>query len=118
MHASPDDARLLFGKWHEESTPVWIKYSTPVLFFRGIGVVAAITPDAIQISGEVWTYTVFLDGVTYSFSDPREIPVAVVREMESAKYELGLALHLPNGDDFVLLEMKPRAEPPAEEENE
>jgi hypothetical protein len=47
-----------------------------------------------------------LTGAEFSFSDPREIPVASVRESESARYEFGIAIDLPTGDRLSLLELK------------
>ena len=52
--------------------------------------------------------------MNFSFSDPREIPVASVRESETAQYEFGIALQLPNGDQLVIMELKASSQPASE----
>ena len=104
--ATPEDARLLFHRWQQESARVAIKLRSHTLFFQGTGTVTAASPGVIEVGGHAWTFSIPLEDVIYSFSDPREIPVTSVRQAESAKYELGLSLTLPNGDELVLLELK------------
>jgi len=110
MIASPDEARLMFAKWQEESLPLRIKLLSATLIFDGIGVVLDHSPGAIRLGGESWQFTVPLGDVNISFSDPREIEVASVRASEAAQYELGLSLALPNGDRLALMELKAQAE--------
>jgi hypothetical protein len=106
MIASPEDARLLFSKWQQESGLLRIKLLSSSLIFEALGTVSSFSSVALELRGEAWQFTIPLAGVSISFSDPREIPLAGVREAETAKYEFGLALDLPNGDRLVLMELK------------
>jgi len=105
MNVSPEEARLLFSRWKDESAPVRIRLSNNSVMFDGVGV-TEITADTLHFSGPAWQFTVPLAGAEFSFSDPREIPVASVREAETAQYEFGVAVTLASGDRLMLLEMK------------
>jgi hypothetical protein len=76
------------------------------LIFDGVGAVTDFTPAQVQVGGDAWSFTIPLAEAGYSFSDPREIPVASVREAEAARYEFGLAINLAGGDRLVLMELK------------
>jgi hypothetical protein len=106
MHASPDEARLLFHKWSESSTAVRIRLMDSLVIFDGVGMVAAFGDSALELAGDSWQLTVPLSGAAFALSDPREIPVASVRERESEQYELGLAVDLARGGRVVLMELK------------
>jgi hypothetical protein len=106
MIASPEDARLLFSKWQQESALLRIKLLSASLIFEALGTVSSFSAVALELRGEAWQFTIPLEGVSISFSDPREIPAEGVREVEAAKYEFGLALDLPNGDRLALMELK------------
>jgi hypothetical protein len=101
-----EDATLLFGRWKEEAPTLRVKLMSNSLIFEAAGTLTDFTIQALQLSGPAWQFTIPLAGAQYTFSDPREIAVQSVRETESAKYEFGLALELPNGDRLVLLELK------------
>jgi hypothetical protein len=58
------------------------------------------------LNGPAWQFTIPLTGAEFTFSDPREIPIAAVRNVETSRYEFGLALGLPSGDRLVLMEIK------------
>lgn len=111
MNTTSEDARLLFHKWQEESLPVRIRLLSSSLLFQGIGTVTAHSLDSLQLGGEKWAFTVPLSGVTYSFADPREIPIAAIRAAELARYEMGLSLKMPSGDELALMELKRAQEP-------
>jgi hypothetical protein len=104
--ASEDDARLLFGRWKEEAPPLRVKLISNSLVFEATGTVGDFTHGTLQLSGPAWQFTVPLTGAEFTFSDPREIRVAAVRDFETARYEFGLALGLPSGDRLVLMEIK------------
>jgi hypothetical protein len=106
MIVSSEDAALLFARWKEQSAGVRIKLLSSALIFDGAGVVAEFTPEALGFSGPSWQLTVPLSGAEFSFSDPREIPIAGVREAESARYEFGVAIDLSTGDRLSVLELK------------
>jgi hypothetical protein len=106
MIASPEDARLLFSKWQQEASPLRVKLLSSSLIFEAHGTVSSFSAVALELRGEAWQFTIPLADVNISFSDPREIPVAGVRDVEGAKYEFGLALDLPNGDRLALMELK------------
>ena len=106
MNTSPEDAHLIFERWRDQSSPLRIQLRNSNLMFEGKGRVTHSAPDALEVSGEEWRFTVPLEGSTFVFSDPREIPVASVREAESARYEVGLAVLLPSGDRLVLVQFK------------
>jgi len=106
MITSFDDARLLFGRWKEDAPKLRVKLISNSLVFEATGTLLDFTIQALQLTGAEWQFTIPLAGAQYVFSDPREIVVASVRETETAKYEMGLALELPNGDRLVLLELK------------
>jgi hypothetical protein len=106
MIASPEDARLLFSKWQEEQPPLRIKLLSSSLIFEAVGTVRSFSPAALELRGDSWQFTIPLVDVKVSFSDPREIPLASVRESETARYEFGLALDLPNGNRLALMELK------------
>jgi hypothetical protein len=105
MIVSAEEARLLFSRWKDESTPVRVKMSNGAWMFDGAGV-TELTGDTLQFSGPSWRFVFPLGGAGFEFSDPREIPVARVRDAESAQYEFGVAVTLANGDRLILLEMK------------
>jgi hypothetical protein len=50
--------------------------------------------------------TIPLVNADYTFSDPREIPMPSVRRIEEARYELGLSVRWPNGEELVIMERK------------
>jgi len=111
MITSFEDARLLFGRWKEDAPELRVKLLSNSLIFEATGTLADFTIQALHLTGPAWQFTIPLAGAQYIFSDPREIAVRSVRETETAKYEMGLALELPNGDRLVLLELKPREKP-------
>lgn len=111
MIATPEDARLLFDRWKEARPALKVRMWASSLFFDAVGTVADFTSEAVELYGDSWKFTIPLDGVKFSFSDPREIPVASVREAETAQYEFGIALQLPNGDHLVIMELKTSSPP-------
>src|SRR5215471_19096430 len=106
MILTPDDARLLFRRWRDESAEVRIKLLSPAMIFEATGVVTDSAIDALGVGGPSWSLTVPLSGAEFSFSDPREIPIASVREAESSRYEFGVAIELSTGDRLSVLELK------------
>lgn len=117
MIATPEDARLFFDRWKEDRPHLKIRLWASSLFFDAVGTVANFTSDTLEVGGESWKFTIPLEGVNYSFSDPREIPLASVRESETAQYEFGIALQLPNGDQLVIMELKASSQPGGESED-
>ena len=111
MIATPEDARLFFDRWKEDRPALKVRLWVSSLFFDAFGTVTDFTAESLELGGDSWKFTIPLEGVTFSFSDPREIPVAGVRESESAQYEFGIALQLPNGDQLVIMELKVPAQP-------
>jgi hypothetical protein len=111
MIATPEDARLMFHKWMVESIPVRIRLRNGTLIFHGTGAITDFSAGSLQIGGDSWQFTVPLTGAEFAFSDPREIANATIRDLESSKYELGLSVTLPSGDQIVLLELKTEPEP-------
>ena len=109
MNVSAEEARLIFARWRDESTPVRVKLSNASVTFDGIGT-TEMNGDALQFSGPAWQFIVPLDGAEFSFSDPREIPIESVRLAESSHYEFGVAITLGGGDRLVALEMKDEPE--------
>ena len=105
-----EDARLLFGRWKDSAPALRVKLMTDGLVLEATGTLIDFTVQALQLAGAAWQFTIPLAGANYVFSDPREIAVRSVRETESAKYEMGLALELPGGDRLVLLELKQPAD--------
>jgi hypothetical protein len=116
MVTSAEDARLLFARWQEESSAIHIRLASSRLVFQATGGVNAFTADTLEMSGDSWTFTIPLHDASYAFSDPREIPRESVRRLEASRYELGLLLRLPNGDQLALLELRKagEGEPPEE----
>jgi hypothetical protein len=106
MIATFEDAHLLFARWQEQSRPLRVKLLSNRLVFEATGTVGEHTTAALQLNGPAWQFTVPIEGAEYQFSDPREIPIPTVRDIETAKYEFGLAIGLPSGDRLVLLEIK------------
>ena len=92
MIASSDDARLIFDRWLQEQAPVRVKMVRGSLLFDASGTVFHFGKHAVQFGGPSWQITVPLVNAEYTFSDPREIQMPVVRRMEEARYELGLSL--------------------------
>src|ERR1700724_3484010 len=111
MIASPEDARLFFDRWKVDAPPLKVRLWASSLFFDAVGTVTDFNPENLEISGDSWKFTIPLDSVTFAFSDPREIPVASVRESETAQYEFGIVLELPNGDRLIIMELKASTEP-------
>ena len=111
MIATFDDARLLFGRWKEDASELRIKTISNSIVFEATGSLIDFTLQALQLSGPGWQLTIPLAGAHFVFSDPREIANSTIRETETARYEMGLAVELPNGDRMVLLELKAREEP-------
>jgi hypothetical protein len=110
MIATPDDARLFFDRWKEERPQLKVRMWASSLFFDAVGTVANFTSGTLEVGGDSWKFTIPLEGVSFSFSDPREIPVASVRELETAQYDFGIALQLPNGDQLTIMELKASAQ--------
>ncbi len=115
MIASFEDAHLLFARWKDEGPMLRVKLWSQQLVFEGTGAVGEFTHAALQLNGAEWQMTLPLEGSKYTFSDPREIPIASIRDVETSKYEFGLAMELPTGDRLVLMEVK-RAEAVEEED--
>ena len=105
MIVSSEEARLLFSRWRDESAPVRVQLSNSSLMFDGVGV-TELNQDTLEFSGPSWRFIVPLNGAEFSFSDPREIPIASVRTAETAQYEFGVAVALANGYRLTLLELK------------
>jgi hypothetical protein len=118
MIVSGDDARLLFNRWRDDSTRVRIRLLSQALIFDGVGVVTEAAADTLAFEGSAWRLDLPLAGAEFSFSDPREIPNASVRESESRQYEFGIAIDLATGDRLTILELKEEAEAEEEEERE
>ena len=118
MQVSADEARLLFVKWQEATTPVRVKLLSAMLIFDGEGAVTGVGPEALELHGESFHLTIPLTDAAFSFSDPREIPVPSVRESESAKYEFGVSIEFANGERMVLLEIKSPDEDQDREEDD
>ena len=106
MIASLEDAQLLFHRWEHHTRLIQIKLVSSSLIFNGVGTVIDSSPDVLKLGGDSWEFAIPLADAVFSFSDPREAPVASVRDSESMHYELGLSLQLPSGDQLVLLELK------------
>jgi len=111
MITTPEDARLLFDRWREDARLLKVRLWASSLFFDALGTVDDFTSENVELGGDSWKFTIPLAGVTFSFSDPREIPLASVRESETAQYEFGIFLQLPNGDQLVIMELKVPAQP-------
>jgi hypothetical protein len=107
MFTTFEDAHLLFGRWKEEAPRLRVKLWSPGLVLEATGWVGEFTHTALQLNGHEWQITVPIETARYTFSDPREIPIASIREIETARYEFGLAIELPTGDRLVLMEIKP-----------
>jgi hypothetical protein len=118
MIASADDAGLLFSKWLDASPGIRIKLMSSSLIFEALGTVTDFAPGTLQLGGDAWQFTIPLGDVIFSFSDPREIPVASVRDVESEKYEFALSIRLPNGDELVLMELKQSGDEEQANDNE
>jgi hypothetical protein len=106
MNTTPDDAYLIFDGWKEKGSHLRIQLRSSSLMFEGRGVILYLSHDKMELGGESWRFTVPLSDSTFVFSDPREIPIASVREAETARYEFGLAVQLSTGDRLVLVEYK------------
>jgi hypothetical protein len=106
MLATPEDARLLFDRWREDARPLKLRLWSSSLFFDAVGTVTAFNPENVEFAGDSWKFTIPLAGANFSFSDPREITLASVRELETAQYEFGIVLELPNGDRLIIMELK------------
>jgi len=117
MIATPEDARLFFDRWKEEQPALKVRLWSSALFFDAVGTVADFTAETLELGGDSWKFTIPLEGVKFSFSDPREIPVPSVRESETAQYEFGIALQLPNGDQLTIMELKESSQPAGESED-
>jgi hypothetical protein len=116
MIASADDARLLFSKWRDSSPGIRIKLMSSSLIFEGVGTVTDFAAGSLQLGGDGWRFTIPLGDVSFAFSDPREIPIASVRDLETEKYEFALSVQLPNGDELILMELKGYSEEEANED--
>ncbi|MCU1335448.1 MAG: hypothetical protein JWO19_1029 [Bryobacterales bacterium] len=114
MIASPEDAGLFFDRWRVDAPQLRVRLWASSLLFDAVGTVTDFNAGNLELGGDSWRFTIPLAGVGFSFSDPREIPVAIVREAESAQYEFGIALELPNGDRLIIMELKASSPPHAE----
>jgi hypothetical protein len=118
MNTTPDDAHLIFDGWKDRQTPLRIQLRSSSLIFEGKGTVVHSALDALALGGDTWRFTVPLQDAAFVFSDPREIPVASVREAELAQYEFGLAILLASGDRLVLVAFKDEDADSTESETE
>jgi hypothetical protein len=116
MITSPEDAGLLFKRWSEDSAPLRIKLRSAAVIFEGVGLVESFNSSVLNLGGNSWQLAIPLGGANFTFSDPREAPVASVREAEAARYEFGLSLNLASGDRLALMELKTADAEPASEE--
>jgi hypothetical protein len=110
MNTSPEDARLILDRWHDQCSPLRIQLRHDQLMFEGRGTVTHVSTEALALGSDMWRFTVPFEGSSFVFSDPREIPIASLREKESARYEFGLAVLLPSGDRLVLVQFKEEVE--------
>ena len=117
MIATPEDARLFFDRWKEDQPTLKVRLWASSLFFDAVGTLSDFNSETLELSGPSWKFTIPLEGVNFSFSDPREIPLASVRASETAQYEFGIALQLPNGDQLVIMELKASSQPAGEPED-
>jgi len=119
MITSPEDASLLFDRWRQDARAVKVQLRSSALFFDGIARINDFNLATLELGGDSWKFTVPLAGANYSFSDPREIGMASVREAESAQYEFGISVDLPNGDRLVIIELRapPKTYQGPDEEN-
>jgi hypothetical protein len=119
MITSPEDAGLLFDRWRQDERLLRVQLRSSSLFFEALGMMGDFNPLALELTGDAWKFTIPLDGAQFTFSDPREIAIASVREAESAQYELGVSVELPNGDRLVIMELKgpPLNDPAADAES-
>src|SRR5690242_18561965 len=106
MIASASDAQLLLGRLKDSSHAVQIKLTGSEGMFEAIGTVEDYTLTTLRLAGVAWQFTVPLDGATYVFSDPHEVPIESVRESEVARYEQGLSVELADGSQLTILELK------------
>ena len=106
MIASPDDARLLFDRWKQDTPQLKIRLWASSVLFDAVGTVRDFSHGALELGGDSWRFTIPLDQVRFSFSDPREIEHESIRKTETSRYEFGLAIDLPNGDRVLLLELR------------
>jgi hypothetical protein len=106
MIATFEDAQLLFGRWKEDAAALRVKLWTHSMVFEATGTVGEFTHSTLQLQGPAWMFTVPTEGSTYTFSDPREIHIAAIRSIETARYEFGLAIELPSSGRLVLMEIK------------
>jgi hypothetical protein len=111
MIATFEDAHLLFARWKDDISVLRVKLMSNSLVLEARGSVTEYTHAALQIGGSDWQLTIPTEGAKFTFSDPREIPIEKIRQIETAKYEFGLAVELPSGDRLVLLEIKGHPEP-------
>jgi len=114
MNTTPDYAHLIFDGWRDQRSELRIQLRSSSLVFEGKGIVIHSALDSLALGGDSWRFTVPLHDATFVFSDPREIPIASVREAESAQYEFGLAILLASGDRLVLVALKDDADAPGE----
>src|SRR6202041_3202048 len=61
MITSPEDARLLFKRWSEDSSPLRIKLRSAVVIFEGVGLVEGFTSSVLNLGGNSWQLAVPLD---------------------------------------------------------
>jgi hypothetical protein len=114
MNTTPDDAHLIFDGWKDRHSPLRIQLRSSSLMFEGKGSVTHSAMESLELTGDSWRFTVPLTDASFVFSDPREIPIASIRETESAQYEFGLAVLLASGDKLVLVEFKDDSDTPGE----
>jgi hypothetical protein len=106
MITSSEDASLLFDRWRQDARALKVQLRSSSLFFDAVAAVSDFNPRTLDLGGDSWKLTIPLTGAQYSFSDPREVGTASVREAESAQYEFGISVDLPNGDRLVIMELK------------
>jgi hypothetical protein len=114
MNTTPEDAHLIFDGWRDRRSPLRIQLRSSSLIFEGRGWVTHSATESLELGGDSWRFTVPLADASFVFSDPREIPIASVRETESAQYEFGLAVLLASGDKLVMVELKDDSDAPGE----
>lgn len=118
MITSSEDASLLFDRWRQDARALKVQLRSSALFFDAVATVSDFNPRTLDLGGDSWKLTIPLTGAQYSFSDPREVGVASVRESEAAQYEFGISLDLPNGDRLVIMELKAPPETPQGRDDE
>ena len=110
MQATGEDALNLIRHWKNEDAPLRCTCASEGLGFHMTGRVAELSDSALSITGTACEALVPLDGLSYDYHGPQDIP-SVIQELPGETFVSALQLRLRNGDTWIMAEVRTASSP-------